>query len=555
MAYPKMTADDVRATGALNFLANSTGAVIRSFLNKLQEVKTPEDFGCVGDYYLDDGTVNPTPTDDSVNMQKALNALRPGQKLRFNSAYFLGGAAVSFATKFTTLEGPGGIVGGTLVVGSETATSYDYFINIKGMLFDGGDGIVAGAGTLEGISFRRARRVDIRDNRFNNLNKGVSVPIAPSQQFHGTGMIRVRDNHFRNVNFGWHSDHANVTDAWMHTSDCDFIGNTINISYITGVYAKGIDGFHISRNVFFNYGSNGSDTALKTKKENNIYIGQSDWVHVTENNCFEAGLEAIWLDSPKHFNIAGNEVAWNGQKAPASAIKLTGPSGSLYGIVKGNVLSKFTLHGIEILTNLDSATTSIVTVRDNNLEYSATTSTYYGSTPLTSIDHYSVFQPTNSPTIVEEAGNSVAPSSLTNMIQGAPFSSLRFSYGSSVGGYVATVSVTGANTPIAKLARRAVAETNSYSALLVVHVGSTATQTGNAASYLLHLAKSPGTSGMTLLNDEGLTAGSTSPSWPSFTFAFDAANNAITATPLGSTSGTFYFNISVLGNVRLFKPA
>jgi len=538
-------------SGLVGFISGAVGGVVRTILDKLREVSSPEDFGCVGDYYLSDGSVNPTPTDDSVNFQKALTALKVGQKIRLNRHYYLGGNNVTLTTRLVTLEGPGGLVGGTLIVGNITS-KIDYFINIVGVTFSGGEGIAAGAGTRDGISLRLARRVRIDKCRFINLNKGVAVPIFTNQQFHGTGMIRVTDNEFANVNYGWYNEHDDTTDAWMYTNDCSFNRNTLNISYITGVWSKGIDGFHVTDNVFFNYSYSASDVALKNKKEYNIYIGHSDWIHVTGNNCFESGLEAIWLDQSKHFTVANNLIAWCGQKDLASGIKISGVISSIYGTVTNNNISRFTKHAIEILTNLDTTNYSNITVMGNNLEYSASTSTYYGTTAIGSISHYAIYQPLNSPTTVEAYGNSIAGVE-SNFIQGSPSSGLRMTYSSRIEGYRAAVLVTAANTPVAILANRDIAETSSYSAMLTVIVRQGSTQAGNLASYILHVTKAPTVATISQISAQGLIAGSAA-NWPSFTFTFDGASNELRATPVSNTSGTFYFDITTVGSIRAFKP-
>tara|TARA_Y100000389_G_scaffold25061_1_gene21773 strand:- start:1976 stop:3397 length:1422 start_codon:yes stop_codon:yes gene_type:complete len=110
--------------------------------------------------------------------------------------------------------------------------------------------------------------------------------------------------------------------------------------------------------------------------------------------------------------------------------------------------------------------------------------------------------------------------------------------------------VTSANTPIVDLAS-IFGSVNNYSGVLNI-LASNGVPTGgspyNSASYVLLVTKSTGGSGIVEIAKNGLTAGGGG-SHPSFTWTLDTANNQLEATPVGSTSGNFYFYIGQLGTL------
>lgn len=114
------------------------------------------------------------------------------------------------------------------------------------------------------------------------------------------------------------------------------------------------------------------------------------------------------------------------------------------------------------------------------------------------------------------------------------------------------IAVTSANTVIATLTDGH-DRTDQYGGTITVAVRSQKwgnQAASNSAYYLLHVAKWPTNQGaVTVINSEGLTAGSGA-THPSFTWSIDAANNQLRASPVGSTSATFYFDIYVQGDLR-----
>lgn len=116
-----------------------------------------------------------------------------------------------------------------------------------------------------------------------------------------------------------------------------------------------------------------------------------------------------------------------------------------------------------------------------------------------------------------------------------------------------SVSVTGANTPVASLSSPNGVTAGGYSGIVLVHARDGTTSAGAQASYALLVfsgSYSGGTGIVTSLGTAGLVNGAGA-AYPSFTFTVDATNNHLEATPVGSTSGTFYFSFTSIGSIAI----
>ena len=113
------------------------------------------------------------------------------------------------------------------------------------------------------------------------------------------------------------------------------------------------------------------------------------------------------------------------------------------------------------------------------------------------------------------------------------------------------ISVTAANTPIANLYPAMRNGTILYGGRITVHaVKSALTASSASAVYELLINRGTGGAALVLLGSAGSTAGATAND-ASFTFSVDGANNQLLASPVGSTTGTFYFHMSCSGNIDL----
>lgn len=113
------------------------------------------------------------------------------------------------------------------------------------------------------------------------------------------------------------------------------------------------------------------------------------------------------------------------------------------------------------------------------------------------------------------------------------------------------ISVTAANTPIANLYPAMRNGTILYGGRITVHaVKSALTASSASAVYELLINRGTGGAALVLLGSAGSTAGATAND-ASFTFSVDGATNQLRASPVGSTSGTFFFHMSCSGNIDL----
>ena len=113
------------------------------------------------------------------------------------------------------------------------------------------------------------------------------------------------------------------------------------------------------------------------------------------------------------------------------------------------------------------------------------------------------------------------------------------------------VAVTAANTPIANLFPAMRNGTTLYGGRITIHaVKNQLTSSSAAAVYELLVNRGTSGASLVLLGSTGATAGATAND-ASFTFGVNGATNQLLASPVGSTTGTFYFHMSCSGNIDL----
>lgn len=396
------------------------------------------------------------------------------------------------------------------------------------------------------IQIQRVRGLRIHDCVFTGADQAIYVMPTVGAAVHDVSMHNIHGNRFGDVNYSWYVDQDSGA-PWGVTADCHFVNNITNVSYIAGVYVKQIDGVEVSDSRFFTLSYNSADSR-RSQKTNNIYVGQSDWVSITGNTLFEAGADAILLDEPVHYVVADNNIAWPGQLTNGAGLKVTNSATRPFGSVTGNVISRFTSNGVTIM-GLYKAFSSA----GNTFEYDASTFTWLGGTALTSTSHFRFyFDDATATSPLPDIGEPARANDLSQFYDKLPNNSVmtgtkawgKWSYVSvSRAGVTAGSAVTWCKLSDVLIAR------NDYSGLVLVTAKNADTNTTQEASYLLHVSRSnDGTGAVATISGVGRTAGTLATD-PSFTFGFNPATHFLTCTPVGSTSGTFVFWFTTIGNL------
>ncbi|AMB18668.1 hypothetical protein BH780_gp085 [Bacillus phage Eldridge] len=464
-------------------------------------------------------------TDETTLLQQALDSVPSGGEFHFPSTYAFNFTSLTLRKSDVKITGKGKLTG-TIVVDAPLVVS-EMIFDMSGLLFDNVDL------TRNAIEVKRARRGSIKGCTFKNCDKTIFANPPSGAADHSIGQVIIDANHFFGVNYAFYVSKGGNT-SWMITNDCHFTNNIINVAKKSHVYCESIDGLVVDGNTCFfpNYASQDQ------VKEFNIYIGgQSDWVIIVNNNLFEAGKDAIKLVNPKRFTIGNNLIAWCGQRDLSDGINISGTS-SHKGTIANNTITYPTKHGVTIDQNGE------VTFNGNNIEYSATPPSYYGATAMSSITHYALYVTDTNPQSkkVETRGNIYQGLEIYNK----GLTPYRFA---GIRERKFFKSITAANTPICTLGSDN-GDTAQYDGQAIVRASNTDSLTGNTASYILHIGKHIINSHVNKISEGGLTAGS-SANHPSFTFSIDTTNNQLLATPVGSTSGTFYFYVTVLHNLTM----
>lgn len=479
------------------------------------------------------GAVGDKVTDDTAVIQAVIDRAPEHSIIQLPKEHYIA-TYLTCNTRFVTFIGPGSIYGGKLRIGT-TGARQDLYSSVVGLTFEAAGDKVA---STYGLEFLKARAFTVTQCTFIGHDKAIYINPLSDAILHDTSMLHIDDNRFANCNYALYADRDNAA-TWMHFADSHFTNNTVNLAYITHVWLKSVDGFHCLGNTFF-FPAYTLSSSIKT---NNIYIGQSSWIFIKDNNLFEAGFESILLDQASRFVIANNQIAWPGQRQPSDGIKLTG-SNTLNGTIADNIISKMSGDGISVFVTGPGT----IAVKENMVEYDATTPTYYGSPALNTFTHYGINQDVNSTVNLFEHGNDMTGGLYSNR-KGSLHSSFRLTNDSSATASKVAVTVSGIS-PIFTLNSQRYGQL-TFSGLITLEAKSADTENSNLAVYTLSVAKtSAGTYYITQITALGLLAGS-SANWPSFTWTIDSGTGRLMATPVGSTSGLFYFYATALGNLRL----
>jgi hypothetical protein len=318
-------------------------------------VKSPYQYGAIGN----------GKSDDTLAVRSAYEAalsIRGSVDMTGGRFYIPGHVEIEEPGVDLVCAGGGVIGGGEVRIGP---TKYDAKsggvdfsgTRVSGVIFDRGEDF----GNSRCLVLRNVRGLDITDNSFQSAGKGIAVETADgNDKFHTSAMVRISGNRFSKLKFGVFGDTA----EWDRLSDWHITDNYFNYCSDTSVWIAstedvslgGVDGLNFAGNTVFSFGSESQDPLFAVKRYN-LRLGKTNWLRIINNNFFEAGLSAVYLDTPQFFVFTGNHVAWPGQRELADALEIR--NGSPTGIVQDNTFAQWTRAAVGLYDLADAARVEI----------------------------------------------------------------------------------------------------------------------------------------------------------------------------------------------------
>lgn len=503
-------------------------------------VRTPYEHGAKGD-----GTSN-----DTSAVQAAYDWLtaKGGGTLLLPRGRFNITGNLTALTPGVSILGRGGIItGGEVLVGPATYVAGSGGVDfsgtkIEGVTFDRGDDY--GTASRE-LVLRNVRGLDVSGNYFKSAGKGIVVDTADGNtKFHTVSMIRITSNRFAKLAFGVFAN----TVEWDRLSDWQITDNFFNYCSDTSVWIActngtdigGVDGLNFAGNTIFsmNYGS--STDPLFASKRYNLRLGQTNWLRIINNNFFESGLAAVYLDFPSNIEFVGNNIAWPGQRVFSDALEIHG--GSPKGVIEGNSFSLWTrsaigFYGMSQLLHVE--------VGQNSWLWSADPVSWKGTGSVSTSNCFRVFVDTTGTLVDWPHIRDFQLTGLYDSMRGNSRIQSR-DVKSPKGGVCGTkrsgLSIGTTSTVAIWSISDIYSSATSFGGLLSITVTSTSDSSIHA-TYLLFIAQG---GVCTLLASGGRTTGVAATD-PSFTWSLNAT--ALQATSVGATTGSFNFDAVSLGAV------
>lgn len=497
------------------------------------KVHNPYDFGAVGD-----GT-----TDDSQALRSAYEAVvaQGGGTVELTRGRFYIPGGLEITQPGVDFVGWGGasVGGGEVLVGPESyadgSNGVDFSgARIHGIIFDQGDDY----GTSRCLVLRNVRGLDISGNLFQSAGKGVAVETSDgNDKFHTTAMLRVSSNRFAKLAFGIYGN----TEEWDRLSDWQIADNYFNYCSDTSIWiacendqnSGGVDGLSLSGNTIFSLNYNSNDDPLFAQKRHNVKLGKTNWLRIINNNFFEAGLSAVYLDSPQNFTFIGNHVAWPGQRELADALEIRG--GSPIGTIESNTFALWTRAAVGLY---DLSDLTRIEVGQNGWTWAPDPNSWTGSETLPGYRVYANGADNGYP-VVRDFQLSGAYDNLKDnwQLQSRDIKSPR---GGVTGASRRGLEMSGTKTVFSI---SDIVNSPNFGGLITI----TSTNSGDdslAATYLLFVSSQGAV--CTVIESGGYTEG-TDARHPSFDWALLGGD--LQATPIGLTASTFNFDAVGLGAV------
>lgn len=339
--------------------------------------KNPYEFGAIGDGVNDDTPALQAAYDEALTQGGGTVLLSRGR-------FFIPGH-VEMNQPGVSLHSTGGAVigGGELRIGPTTYEKGSGGVDfsgdsIGGLVFDHHDDF----GSARCVVLRNVRGLDISRNLFRSAGKAITAEtVDGNDTFHTTAMLRISENRFTKMSFGVYGDTA----AWDTLSDWHITDNYFNYCADSSVWIActddtdrgGIDGLNFSGNTMFSIGHSAREDPLFPRNRHNLRLGQTNWLRITNNNFFESGLSAVYLDNPINFSFVGNHIAWPGQRELADALEVR--NGSPVGVIEGNTFSMWTRAAIGLYDLKDFTR---IEIGQNGWQWSESPTSWTGTDPL-----------------------------------------------------------------------------------------------------------------------------------------------------------------------------
>lgn len=245
----------------------------------------------------------------------------------------------------------------------------------------------------DAILIQNTRCVTVENCYFENYHRAVhGEALFEDVPYQQTARVQITDCFFVNVDYciktSWMPWYEGVSQNWRYNQHGDWqitgCHGYLTTRGITHIHLEGQDGYIISDNFFFH-----QLYRLKSAtKCHNIYVKQSNFGTISDNQCFEAGWNSIHIEDPRTLTITGNNIAWPGQRIPGDGIyietidKSTYPEANI--IVANNPITYPTRCGINIGYRVINAL-----VNANSITATGNSKFYYGTDSLPNA--YSIF--------------------------------------------------------------------------------------------------------------------------------------------------------------------
>lgn len=496
------------------------------------------------------GAVGDGITDDSYAVATALAATPDYGVLWFPKGTYRLVTPLLHTRTRVSISGPGRI-NGKLIVG-DFGANYDFQgRSINGLTFT--RGVSSTDATVACIELRNVLNLTIEGNSFRDAGSAIYVPTE-----YDTARNIIQGNLYNNVGYFLRSVTGPTPPGrdpnlqWRSIADIQVIDNSGQTT-VTALDIDSIDGLVCVGNTFFSPGYQNASAI----KQRNIRIGYSDWVIITSNNLFEAGLESIDLTDANHFTIKNNNIAWPGQRVPSDAISIRFSARTFAdGNIGGGNVSQATKNVVGFYgTGVIDLRAVVIDHISIERSIGSAPAQYYGTDPLPT--PYRVYVPStlnSSMPILPPAPAHSFGLNLPDNHRGRIISEERWLSGTVKEQTMFLRTTTITSTQFLYVLRTADGSGNGHFAgtvhLYMTNDGSTV----KSAYYTLDIIKTPGGQvACTTISAIGNTTGAAAND-PSFTFdVFLHTDNSyyLRATKVGSTSGAFGYTGWATGPIQL----